>query len=69
MIHIISAEWTSPVYNYVDPFSKHNYTDSVEKLLKPPSAPPTRPDKSVSRSHPPRPMSADTKEIMKRDFK
>lgn len=62
-----TGEWTSPVYKFVDPFAKHDYSNSVEKLLRAPSAPPTKPEKVPYQ--PVRPMSADTKESMRRDFK
>ncbi|XP_052286789.1 uncharacterized protein LOC127882276 isoform X1 [Dreissena polymorpha] len=63
------AEWTSPVYRYVDPFAKHNYTDSVEKCLKPPTAPPPRQVGVATRPTHTRPMSADTKAALRQDFK
>lgn len=63
------TEWTSPVYKFVDPLAKHDYTDSVDKLMRVPSAPPARQDKAVPRPIPHRPMSADTKEQLRRDFK
>lgn len=69
MFSTLSAEWTSPVYKFVDPMAKHNYTDSVEMLMRVPSAPPARQDKAVPRHQPHRPMSADTKEQLRRDFK
>ncbi|XP_045195109.2 uncharacterized protein LOC123550788 isoform X3 [Mercenaria mercenaria] len=62
-------EWTSPVYKFVDPMAKHDYTDSVEKLMRVPSAPLTRQDKAIPRPIPHRPMSADTKEQLRKDFK
>ncbi|KAL3882965.1 hypothetical protein ACJMK2_029266 [Sinanodonta woodiana] len=33
--HPYIVEWTSPVYKYVDPYAKHDYSNSVELLLKP----------------------------------
>ncbi|XP_060597084.1 LOW QUALITY PROTEIN: uncharacterized protein LOC132751004 [Ruditapes philippinarum] len=63
------CEWTSPVYKFVDPMAKGNYTDSVEKLMRVPSAPLTSNNKAIPRPIPHRPMSADTKEQMRKDFK
>ena len=66
-VYPLTGEWTSPVYRFVDPMAKHDYSNSVEKLMRMPSAPLTKPEKVVYQ--PVRPMSADTKESMRRDFK
>ena len=71
------GEWTSPVYKFVDPMAKHDYSDSVEKLIKAPQPPaqlPDRPpaqlpDRPLLRPPPQRPMSADAKEAARNEFK
>ncbi|XP_052811445.1 uncharacterized protein LOC128239049 isoform X2 [Mya arenaria] len=63
------CEWTSPVYNYVDPFARHDYSNSVEKCLRAPTAPTAPPPRDCNKRVPVRPMSADTKESLRRDFK
>lgn len=62
------CEWTSPVYKFVDPFARYNKSGTVESCLKPhpPSAPAER---TNYRPTPPRPMSADTKEALRKEFK
>ena len=63
------GEWTSPVYKFVDPMAKHDYSDSVEKLIKAPQPPAQLPDRPLLRPPPQRPMSADAKEAARNEFK
>ncbi|KAK3098099.1 hypothetical protein FSP39_016088 [Pinctada imbricata] len=63
-----ACEWTSPVYNYVDPFAKHNYNSSVEMLLKTPQPPPTQKQQYID-VRGTRPSSAMTKEEARREYR
>lgn len=63
------TEWSSPVYQYVDPQAKYNHTDSVEKVLRPQSVPQIRHERAIPRPPHSRPLSADTKEHMRKEFK
>ena len=65
----LSGEWTSPVYKYVDPMAKADYSDSVDKLMKTPQPPAQLPDRPLLRPPPQRPMSADAKEAARKEFK
>lgn len=67
-------EWTSPMYKYVDPFAKHDYSTSVEMLLKTPKPPSGSKHRyeggeEVSRVVGSRQMTDEAKEEARRDFK
>lgn len=65
-----ACEWTSPVYKYVDPFAKSKCTSTVEQLMRTP-----KPPEGGYQPAPPveirgtRPMSADSKEAARREFR
>lgn len=64
------GEWTSPAYKYVDPFAKSKCTSTVEQLMRTP-----KPPEGGYQPAPPveirgaRPMSADSKEAARREFR